>query len=155
LVKARLTQPEVDVLDDNGVRGKGKIPSVEFKLLQERGLKVLSVSIGGLVLNPVIDNTIVNRWSTTWLKIAKAESEQIDRRKNIVESAAKEQAIRQYADMLSRDLVQKKPVGVKETLKTLLLRTRNIIFNNDELRQRMANEQQELEDIIKWIEVED
>jgi hypothetical protein len=155
LVKARLTQPEVDVLDDNGVRGQGKISSAEFKLLQERGLKVLKVSIGGLVLNPVIDNTIVSRWSTTWLKIAKAESEQIDRRKNIVESAAKEQAIRQYADMLSRDLVQKKPVGVKETLRTLLLRTRNIIFNNDELRQRMNNEQQELEEIIKWIEVED
>jgi hypothetical protein len=155
LVKARLTQPEVDVLDDNGVRGQGKISSAEFKLLQERGLKVLNVSIGGLVLNPVIDNTIVSRWSTTWLKIAKAESEQIDRRKNIVESAAKEQAIRQYADMLSRDLIQKKPVGVKETLRTLLLRTRNIIFNNDELRQRMNNEQQELEEIIKWIEVED
>ncbi len=155
LVKARLTQPEVDILDDQGVRGKGKISSAEFKLLQERGLKVLNVSIGGLVLNPVIDNTIVNRWSTSWLKIAKGESEQIERRKNVVESAAKEKAIRQYADMLSRDLVQKKPVGVKETLRTLLLRTRNIIFNNDELRQRMANEQQELEDIIKWIEVED
>jgi hypothetical protein len=155
LVKARLTQPEVDVLDDQGVRGQGKISSAEFKLLQERGLKVLSVGIGGLVLNPTIDDTIVGRWSTTWLKIAKAESEQIDRRKNIVESAAKEHAIRQYADMLSRDLVQKKPVGVKETLRTLLLRTRNIIFNNSELRQHMNNEQQELEEIIKWIEVED
>jgi hypothetical protein len=155
MVKARLTQPEVDILDDHGVRGQRTIPSAEFKLLHERGLKVLNLSIGGLVLNPVIDNTIVSRWSATWLKVAKAESEQIERKRNIIESAAREQAIRQYADMLSRDLVQKKPVGVKETVRTLLLRTRTIIFNSDQLRQRMTTEQQELEEIIKWIEVED
>jgi hypothetical protein len=83
------------------------------------------------------------------------ESEQIQRRRNIIESAAREQAIRQYADMLSRDLIQKKPVGVKETLRTLLMRTRTIIFNNDQLRQRMTTEQQELEEIIKWIEVDE
>jgi len=43
-------------------------------------------------------------------------------------------------------------VGVKETLKTLLMRTRTIIFKNDQLRRRMPAEQEELEDIIKWIE---
>ena len=154
MVKARLTQPEVDVLDDHGVRGQGTIPSAELKLLYERGLKVLNVSVSGLILNPLIDETIISRWSTTWLKGAKLESEQIERRRNIIESAAREQAIRQYADMLSRDLIQKKPVGVKETLRTLLMRTRTIIFNNDQLRQRMPAEQQELEEIIKWIEVD-
>lgn len=154
LVKARLTQPEVDILDDHGVRGQGKIPSAEYKLLHERGLKVLNVSVGGLILNPLIDETIISRWSTTWLKVAKLESDQIERQRNVIESAAREQAIRQYADMLSRDLIQKKPAGVKEILRTLLLRTRTIIFNNDQLRQRMTAEQQELEEIIKWIEVD-
>ncbi len=150
-----MTQAEVDILDDHGGHGQGTISSAEFKLLHERGLKVLNVSVGGLTLNPVIDETIVKRWSTTWLKVAKIESEQIERKRNVIESAAREQAIRQYADMLSRDLIQKKPVGVKETLRTLLMRTRTIIFNNDQLRQRMTTEQQDLEDIIKWIEVDD
>jgi hypothetical protein len=154
MVKARLTQPEVDILDDQGVRGEGKLPSTEYKLLHERGLKVLNVSVGGLILNPLIDETIISRWSTTWLKVAKLESDQIERQRNVIESAAREQAIRQYADMLSRDLIQKKPSGVKEILRTLLLRTRTIIFNNDQLRQRMTAEQQELEEIIKWIEVD-
>ena len=45
MVKARLTQAEVDILDDQGVRGEGTIPSPEFKLLQERGLRVLSANI--------------------------------------------------------------------------------------------------------------
>lgn len=153
MVKARLTQAEVPYLDDNGRRGEGTIPSAEYKLLQERGLKVLGVGISGLMLNPVIEDTIISRWSTTWLKNARNESEQIERRKNIVESAAREQAIRQYADKLSHEIVRRKPVGVKETLRTLLMRTRAIIFNNDQLRRRMTKEQQELEEIIKWIEV--
>jgi hypothetical protein len=155
MVKARLTQAEVDILDDHGVRGEGTIPSAEFNLLQERGLKVLNVSINGLVLDPRIDETIISRWSTTWLKNARNESEQIERKRNIIESAAREQAIRQYADMLSRDLIQKKPDGIKDTLRTLLMRTRSIIFNNDQLRRRMTTEEEHLEEIIKWIEVED
>ena len=152
MVKARLTQAEVDILDDQGVRGEGTIPSPEFKLLQERGLKVLNANVGSLRLNPVIEDTIINRWSATWLSNAKAEREQIDRRKNIIDLAGQEKAIRQYADLLSHDLIQRKPVGVKDTLKTLLLRTRTIIFKNDQLRKRMTNRQDELEEILKWIE---
>ncbi|MEO5887329.1 MAG: hypothetical protein ABIQ77_06680 [Anaerolineales bacterium] len=152
MVKARLTQAEVDILDDQGVRGEGTIPSPEFKLLQERGLKVLNASIGSLRLDPVIEDTIISRWSATWLSNAKAEREQIERRKNIIELAGQEKAIRQYADLLSHDLIQRKPVGVKDTLKTLLMRTRTIIFKNDQLRRRMTKSQDELEEILKWIE---
>jgi len=152
MVKARLTQAEVDILDDHGVRGQGTIPSPEFRLLQDRGLKVLNVDINNLRLDPVIDQTIIRRWSATWLNNAQAESEQIERRRNIIESAGQDKAIRQYADLLSRDLILKRPVGVKDTLKTLLMRTRTIIINNDQLRRRMPDEQQELEDIIRWIE---
>lgn len=153
MVKARLTQPEVDIMDDQGVRGQGTIPSQEYKLLQNRGLKVLNASVGGLRFNPTIEEAIIGRWSATWLNNAKGEKEQIERKRNIIESAGQEKAIRQYADQLSRDLIQKKPKGVKETLRTLLMRTRSIIINSDQLRKRMTDEQQELEDIIKWIEV--
>jgi hypothetical protein len=152
MVKARLTQAEVDILDDTGTRGQGTISSPEYRLLQNRGLKVLSVGIGNLRLDPEIEETIKRGWSATWFLNAQAESEQIERRRNIIESAGQEKAIRQYADLLSRDLIQRKTSGVKETLKTLLMRTRTIISANDQLRRRMAAEQQELEDIIKWIE---
>jgi hypothetical protein len=152
MVKARLTQSEVNILDDTGTRGQGQIHSPEYGLLQNRGLKVLSVSIGNLRFDPQIEETIKRQWSATWLLNASAESEQIERRRNIIESAGQEKAIRQYADLLGHDLIQKKPEGVKETLKTLLMRTRTIIFANDQMRRRMVAEQQELEEIIKWIE---
>lgn len=152
MVKARLTQDEVDVLDDHGVRLQEKAPSLECKLLQERGIEVKSVTISKLRFNPAIEETILSRWSTTWLLNAKVESEQVERKRNLVETAGQEQAIRQYADFLSKDLMQKKPVGIKETLKTLLLRTRTLIMNNPQLRQRMTEEQQDLEEIIRWME---
>ena len=152
MVKARLTQEEVDFLDDHGQRGQGTIPSPEYKLLQERGLEVRGVGIFGLRFNPEIENTIIQRWSSSWLLNAKLESEQVERKRNLVETSGHEKAIRQYADFLTKDLIQKKPVGIKETLKTLLLRTRALIINNHPLRQRMTDEQQDLENIIRWIE---
>jgi hypothetical protein len=152
MVKARLTQEEVDVLDDNGIRGEGTVPSLEYKLLQERGLEVRSVSISNLRFDPLIEETIINRWSATWLQNARIESEQVERKRNLVETAGQEKAIRQYADFLSKDLIQKRPVGIKDTLKTLLLRTRTLIMSNPQLRQRMSEEEQDLEDIIRWVE---
>jgi hypothetical protein len=152
MVRARLTQEEVDYLDDHGQRGQGTVRSPEYFLLQERGLEVRGVNISNLRFDPEIEDTIVQRWSSTWLVIAKTESEQVERKRSIVETKGHEKAIRQYADFLSKDLIQKRPVGIKETLKTLLLRTRTLIINNHELRQRMTDEQQDLENIIRWIE---
>jgi hypothetical protein len=152
MVKARLTQPEVEVLDDHGGRGQGITSSPEYKLLQSRGLEVITVSIGNLRFNPTIEQTIIRQWSAAWLLNARTEREQIERKRIMVETKGRDEAIRQYANFLSKDLVQKKPVGLKETLKTLLLRTRTLIINNPQLRQRMSDEQQDLEDIIRWLE---
>src|SRR5262249_6183007 len=145
MVRGRLTQPEVDILDDHGVRSQGTSPSPEHKLLKERGLEVRSVGISNLRFDPSIESEIIKKWSATWLSNAKAEREQIERKQSIISTKGNEQAIRRYADFLSKDLVQKKPDGIKETLKTLLLRTRALIMTNDQLRQRMKDEQQKLE----------
>ena len=152
MVKARLTQAEVDFLDDHGTRGQGTIPSAEYQLLQDRGLVVQHVSIGNLRFDPEIENTIIQNWSASWLNNARQESDQVEKKRSLAETKGSEKGIRQYADFLSKDLMQKKPVGIKETLKTLLLRTRTLIINNHPLRQRMADEQQDLEDIIRRIE---
>jgi hypothetical protein len=153
MVKARLTQPEVDFLDDHGVRGTGTIPSPEYALLQKRGLKVLSVGVSNLRLNPIIEDAVINKWSGTWLNAAKEENKQIERKRNIIEAAGQEQAVRQYAEKLSLELLRKKPQGYQETLKTLIMRTRGIIIENEQLRQRLTEEQEVLEEIIKWMEV--
>lgn len=152
MVKSRLTQEEVDYIDDHGRRGAGKIQSAEYRLLQERGLEVRGVSIGSLRLDPEIEKTITKQWSAAWLNTARLESEQVEKKRSLAETRGNEKAMRQYADFLSKDLSQKKPVSIQETLKTLLLRTRTLIMNSHPLRQRMTDEQQDLEEIIRWVE---
>jgi len=152
MVNARLKKPQVDLLDDQGRRGEGQLPSAEYKLLENRGLEVRSVSIHSLRLNSEIDETIRKRWSASWLSSANAEKNQIEIKRNNMESIGQEKAMRQYADLLSSDLIRKRPVGPRETLKTLLMRTKNIIIQDDQLRKRMSDQQQELEDIIRRIE---
>lgn len=155
MVSARLKNPEVVVIDDHGTRRNGMLVSPEYDLLKRRGITVLSVDINNLRFKSEIEEEIIKKWSGSWHKNASTEAKQIERRQNIVKSAGQEKALRQYADRLSSDLVRRKPVGVKETLKALLMRTRTIIINDDQLRKDMDNEQQTLEDILRWIEVEE
>jgi hypothetical protein len=103
-----------------------------------------------------VEESIIRQWNATWLSNARAESEQIDRRRNIIETTAQEQAVRQYADSLSREineLMKKGRPNTKETLKALLMRSRALIRSSEQLRRRMSTELQDVEDMIKWIEV--
>lgn len=160
MVKARLTQPEVDVLDDTGKRDGSKTRSIEYGLLEARGLKLQSVSIGNLRIDPTVDEQLIKQWSASWLGNAKAESEQIDRKRNIVEISTREKAQIDYAVTISREInafaEKEKPKGkVREMLRTLILRSRAMIRSgdhSDQLRRRMSLELQEIEDMIKWVE---
>ncbi len=157
LVKARLTQQFVDHLDEIGQRIEHHPPvlSREFELLKERGLKVLSVSISNPRLNPTVDEEIISKWEANWLKHAKAEKDQVQRRRSIFETASQERAVKQYAEWLSEAVVRAspKPGEFKSALKSLLMRTRAIIVRNDQLRRNMGTELQEVEEILRWIEV--
>lgn len=160
MVKARLTQSEVDHLDDHGNRDsqEKKIESDEYKLLKSRGLIVQNVSISNLKLHPTVDEQLTKQWSANWLSNAKAESDQIDRKRSIVETIARERALIKYANALSREineLSEGKQPKVRDVLKRLFMRTRALIRSgeySDQLRRRMSLELQEIEDMIKWVE---
>lgn len=160
MVKARLTQSGVDYFDDHGKPDsrKEKIESDEYKLLESRGLIVQNVSISNLKLHPTVDQQLTKQWSANWLSNAKAESDQIDRKRSIIETIVREQALIKYADALSREinaLAKEKPPRIKDVLKTLFMRTRALIRSgkySDQLRRRMSQELQDIEDMLKWVE---
>ncbi len=155
MVKARLTQQFVDSLDDIGVR-KVNAPllfSREYEQLQKRGLQVLNVSISNPRVNPSVESHLVGDWEANWLEMANAEKDQIKLRQSLAESTAQEKAVEHYADELSQALLKDKPTDMKGSLKRLLARTRSMIIRNNKLRQVMKMEQQELEEMLRWIEV--
>ena len=156
MVKARLTLPAVPDLNDTGqLHGGEPLTSREYQLLQDRGLKVINVSISNPRFSSTVEDSIIRSWNASWLGNAKTESEQIDRHRNNIEKTAEEKAKRQYAESLSREINNLAKTGksdIKTTLKTLVLHSHSLIRSREQLRRRMITESQDIEAMIKWIE---
>jgi hypothetical protein len=157
MVKARLTQPKVDFMDEYGKQKTGQFDSREYELLQQRGLKILSVNISNVRLHPTVQETLIKQWGANWLRLAKGESELLDFNRNLIETAAQEKAQCMYAIRVSRDIdgaCKKGKPSVEGLLKAILLRSRAMIrsgeFSNS-LRRRMVTEVQDIEDTIRWL----
>jgi len=159
MVKARLTQPVVDHLDATGKRVEihPKVylqdPSPEFYLLKKRGLKVLSVSISNPRLNPEVDKVRIGKWEANWVANTNLEKEQNQRTRTLFEEEGQEEAVKKYATWLSQTVLSDNPENFKQALKSLLKRTRSIIIRNDEFRRRMSTESRDVDEILRWMEI--
>jgi len=152
MIKARMTQPEVEALDDYGRPGEGALHSHEFDLLRERGIQVKAASVSSLRFAPDVENKLLARWSASWLDNAKAERDRIERERGYVELTGQVEAASAYADSISKSLLKHSPKDLKGALKALLLRSRDELVKNDRLHRRASMEREELEDIIQWVE---
>ena len=110
--------------------------------------------MAGLRFAPAVEEQLVSQWNATWLDNAKADRERIDRQRSIVEKDERVEAAGAYADSLSKNLLKVNPgqKNPKGTLKTLLLRTRDELLQNDRLHRRAGMELEELEAILQWVE---
>jgi len=153
MIKLRMTQVDVPVLDDSGQPDNETHPSSEFQLLKDRGLKIIAVSVGGLRFSPAIEEQLIRQWSTTWLDNARAERDRIERQRSFAELDAGVEAFGTYAKSLSENLLKDNPGrDLSATLKNLLLRTRDELVKDDRLHRRASMEREELETIIQWVE---
>ena len=153
MVKKRLTQPTTETLSDTGVRTEAPpMESREYKLLNERGLKVISVSINNLHFNEIVDKQIVSQWTSNWHNNAKSERERIERRQRYIEMSGEEEGANEYVHALARHITKQKPGNLKETLRALLMRTRLVIVHDNQLQNRMNTERQDIDDILTWLE---
>lgn len=140
MIKARMTQTLVPILDESGRLLEGHTLSNEFRKLQERGLKVVSVSVGNLRLPPTIEERTIKEWNANWLVNAQAESKRIERQTTFVTEDAKQTALRDYVGDLSRSLIKENPADLDSALLVLLERSRSEIIRDDRLVSRMNKE---------------
>lgn len=155
MIKARMTQTFVPILDESGRVLEGHTISEEFRRLQERGLKVVSVSVGSLHLHPTIEDRTIREWNANWLVNAKAESKRIEQRTSFVGEDAKQDALRDYVNNLSRSLIKANPNDMPPALLALLERSRNEIIRDDRIRRRISAEIEILDEIIKKVETDE
>ncbi|MGD8404209.1 MAG: hypothetical protein PVJ21_11150 [Anaerolineales bacterium] len=157
MIKARMTEANVTILNESGTPAdtldkENTIPSLEYKLLQRRGLKVLNASVSNLRFPPDIEDQFVHQWRTSWLDSARAERDRIDRLRGFVELSGRVEAYLEYTKSLSSNLLRHRPTIKKDMLKILMLRSRDELVKNDRLHRRASMEREELEELIQWVE---
>ena len=150
MMKARMTQAVVPLLDESGRPMKGFTISKEFKTLSERGLKVHSVSVNNLHLHEEIDNQLVSHWSSNWLENAKADNNRVDRLKQVYNENGAQKARQEHASTLSEAI--NNPPDIASALKNLLQQIQAEIRQEDRLLARAKTEGHEIDEIIVWME---
>lgn len=152
MMKARLTQANSAKLDESGRLVEGFETSREYKTLKDRGLVVLSVSVGGLRFAPAIETQLIQQWNTSWLANAKADRSRIERLGLVYAENGRQKALQDHALTLSQNVLKERPRNIVAALKALLEKTQSEIKLNDQLLRRTTNEVDNLDDIINWME---
>jgi hypothetical protein len=108
--------------------------------------------VGNLRFPQNIEEQLVRQWSTSWLDSAKAERDRIDRLRGFVELGGQVEAVLEYTKSLSSNLLRHRPDTPKNSLKILMLRSRDELVKDDRLHRRASMEREELEALIQWVE---
>lgn len=176
MVKKRLSQQEVDVLDEFGnvvlkdpqrredyiklIKDKKtkeadelvkKKPSDEYSKIKAMGLEVAGVGIKRLIFDPTIEERLLNSWTTSWLKNAKKESERVDDARRLHEVYGQEDAIKEFATQASREIGSFVVESKAQALEMMVSATRRGLLRNPTLLKRTNVEHDELLKIAQWL----
>jgi hypothetical protein len=154
MIKQRMTRELVYVLDRDGQVQSESEKSREYKLLKDRGIRILSVSVSNLRFSPEVEKQILTQWSANWLDNAQKERERIETARSYAALDGQERAVKEYADDIAKHTLKAKDEKktLKQTVRALLLRSRTMLIRGDRMHRRASNELHEIEDALQWLE---
>ncbi len=154
MIKQRMTREFVHELDRNGIIQNNSGKSYQYKLLKDRGIRILSVNVSNLRFAPDVEKQILAQWSANWLDNAQKERDRIETARSYASLSGQEQAVKDYAeDMAAHTLAAKREKRtLKQTALSLLIRSRTLLIRSDRMHRRASNELHELEDALQWLE---
>lgn len=150
MMRARMTQANVPILDESGQPLEGFRHSQEFDRLNERGIKVSGISVSGLKFDKAVEEELVKLWNTSWLLNAKADQSRIVQLGSAYIVNGKQKALHEYASILSEAI--NNPPDMASAVKALLKQMQTEIKLNERLMLSANHEVQDIDDIIKWME---
>ncbi|HEX9027746.1 MAG TPA: hypothetical protein VF823_01145, partial [Anaerolineales bacterium] len=155
MVRCRMEEEEVDEYNDTGAMTGKKVPSREFQILKDRGIKILSVSIRSLRFPLEVEKQLVDQWIATWLQRAQEEVRRSERVQAEERNTGQEQALKDYAagatQVLAGVLESDASIGPNQSLEMLLQGTLKLCIRELELNPRMTNQKAGLVELIEWI----
>jgi hypothetical protein len=153
-IKERMTQNEVIDLDEFGRQtGRGPIPSREYKLLTERGIKVLAPVLVRLYFPRDIEEKLVSRWVSTWLLQANFEKELIEQQLRYINERSYDDAIQEYASIVIKHMGKFSPdqdYGTSEVISELLQSSLHMIIRDAALNKKAIKECEDLIELVEW-----
>ena len=152
MVKCRMTQASVAVLDDLGTIVKSHVPSEEFKRLSERGLRILDVTLGGYRFDPAVEGQIVHQWKSAWLANASSERDHVEQLEVLAAESGRQRALLEHAVILGRALQSEPAASVPAALKTLVQAAHNEILTDERLHGRGGIELNSLAELARWVD---
>jgi len=158
----RLTKPDVLYIDEVGKPTTNRIPSPEYRLLEQRGIRVTEAHIRNLHFEKAIEQQIEDKWVSYWQIQARSEREYLKRLGSYKEHAGEKDALREFALYSTRKFDPKflanskpsprsRPYHLRETVERLLRGTLMQLVQNPEVHQNLAGEESEIVDIINWL----
>jgi hypothetical protein len=150
MMKARMTQAAVPLLDESGQPLEGFSISKEFKTLSERGIKVYGVSVSNLRFNQEVEGQLVGQWKANWLENAVADHNRVDRLQRVYRENGSQKGRQEHASALSEAIID--PPDVAAAVKILLQQIQAEIRQDDRLLALTKTEIQDIDEIIMWME---
>jgi len=98
-IRERLTQPQYRELGIDGERTGEVLPSREYALLQERGIRVIAVALPAIFLPPEVEQQLVARWTANWMVRARKESELVEHRRSLAKKRGEKAAAALWASL--------------------------------------------------------
>jgi hypothetical protein len=153
-INKRVKQPNTEALDETGARTGEWVESLEFKQLQSRGLEIMDVRIHNILFEDSLEDQIIQQWSAEWLNIAQKEKNHLEEMESLIETAARNEASKNFARIASRQFGAK-PTHPQEnpfkTLQLLIQPLKEFIISESAAGNDVDMELRKLEEIWKWL----
>ncbi|MFH1183676.1 MAG: hypothetical protein V1755_01380 [Chloroflexota bacterium] len=152
MVKARMMQAAVPILDECGRCVKGHVLSEEYKRLRERGLRILDVTLGGYRFDPGVEEQIVQQWRSAWFADATGERGHVEQLEVLAAESGRQKALLEHASVLGRALRTEPAASIPAVLRVLLQASHNEMLTNERLHGQGRPELDSLSELSKWVE---
>lgn len=155
MINRRVKRALVAIMDDTGLPSSTgeALPSLEFQQLEERGLEIMEVRIHNVMFDPAIEEQTIRNWNAEWTKIAKREEDQLNEREKLIETAARSNALKNFARIASQNFDNPiaPPQDIFSTLQALIEPFRETIIIESRANNQMEAETKKLDEIWKWL----
>jgi len=152
MVKCRMMQASVAVLDESGRCLQSHAPSEEFRRLKERGVRIVDVTIGGFRFDPAVEGQIVQQWRSAWLANASGERDHVEQLEVLAAESGRQRALLEHAAVLGRSLLSEPLPSVPSALKVLIQASHAEILTDDRLHGRGSAALSSLDELVRWVE---